>query len=340
MTYTAKNAKQLRTEGGSLLTKLASELDLIDDEIGFMNTGSTVSTFSKGVAVTLPAAVTALNIDAGATDHTGATIITCDLDVNSADVKFVNADIDVGTALSSGEKVYGIYIDIDGLGGDHAASGMTAFYATSANNTGGVNKAIEIAGTWDIAVQVGTSAAKITLPAAASRAIDVNTTTSIASGVLASISLNQTVTGAGGASAETAQFALTSNITLGTFANALTARIDNQTAGAVTGLQGVICAELNMAGGAVAAGTYSLFEAEINCPTSYSGSVPIDVFYISAWGAQVAQFDTSGYLMEITGVTAGTNKFFRVAAPTTLAASLRCKVAGTTYYLPLYSAQA
>lgn len=342
MTYTAKDQKQMRTEAGSLMKKLTTEFGLIGDEIGFMNASSTVSTFTKGVAVTLPAAVTALNIDAGTTDHTGATIITCDLDVNSANCKFINADIDVGTALSSGEKVYGIYLDVDGNAGDNAAAEMYGITITSANTTGGINKGMEILGTWDVALSVGASGSNVTLAAAASRGIDVNTTCALTSGVIASISLNQTITGAGGASAEAAQFELTSNITLGTFANALAARIDNQTAGAVTGLQGVICAELNMAGGAVAAGTYSVFEAEINCPTSYSGSVPIDVFYISSWGAQKTSFDSYGYLFEITGVASGASNFWydnQKAAPA-VEEFIRVKTPSGVRYLALYDANA
>jgi hypothetical protein len=53
-----------------------------------------------------------------------------------------------------------------------------------------------------------------------------------------------------------------------------------------------------------------------------------------------AKVDTSGFFFTIDGLTANTDKLLRAAAPTTLAASLRCKVGATTYYLPLYSAPA
>ena len=53
-----------------------------------------------------------------------------------------------------------------------------------------------------------------------------------------------------------------------------------------------------------------------------------------------AAVDTSGYFFAVDGLTANTGKLFRVAAPTTLAASLRVKVGSTVYYLPLYSAAA
>lgn len=50
--------------------------------------------------------------------------------------------------------------------------------------------------------------------------------------------------------------------------------------------------------------------------------------------------DDNGFLFVIDGLTAGTGHLLRAAAPTTLAANLRCKVGSTTYYLPLYSAAA
>lgn len=52
----------------------------------------------------------------------------------------------------------------------------------------------------------------------------------------------------------------------------------------------------------------------------------------------MAAVDTSGFFFCVDGLTANTGKLFRVAAPSTLAASLRVKVGATTYYLPLYSA--
>lgn len=54
----------------------------------------------------------------------------------------------------------------------------------------------------------------------------------------------------------------------------------------------------------------------------------------------VAKIDTSGYFFAIDGLTASSGKLFRVAAPSTLAASLRVLIGATAYYLPLYSAQA
>lgn len=98
------------------------------------------------------AGANALNIDAGTTDHTGATIITCDLDVNSAGVKFINADIDVGTALSSSEYVYGIYFDIAGAAGDNAGAGLWAFYAKGDVTSGAPVVGLELATAFDTGI--------------------------------------------------------------------------------------------------------------------------------------------------------------------------------------------
>lgn len=52
-----------------------------------------------------------------------------------------------------------------------------------------------------------------------------------------------------------------------------------------------------------------------------------------------ADIDTDAFFFSAQGFTEGAGSLLRVAAPTTLAASLKVKVGATTYYLPLYSAQ-
>jgi hypothetical protein len=86
-------------------------------------------------------------------------------------------------------------------------------------------------------------------------------------------------------------------------------------------------------------GTCSVLQADIDIPTS--GDISNTSFLrCTGMGAGIAALDTSGYFFTIDGLTANTDKLFRIAAPGTLAASLRVKVNSTTYYLPLYSAQA
>lgn len=65
-----------------------------------------------------------LSIDAATTDHTAATVFTTDLDIDSASCTLFNATIDVGTLLSAGEIVKGIYFDINSLASDAATSSI------------------------------------------------------------------------------------------------------------------------------------------------------------------------------------------------------------------------
>ena len=85
--------------------------------------------------------------------------------------------------------------------------------------------------------------------------------------------------------------------------------------------------------------TYSVFEAEINCPTSYVGGVPIHVLTINAWGDNVAEFNTNGFLFDIEGVTANTGKLIEVGTGMgTVTGTIRGKLNGASIYVPYYSA--
>jgi len=87
-------------------------------------------------------------------------------------------------------------------------------------------------------------------------------------------------------------------------------------------------------------GTTAAIQAELWLETSAALGGTCSFIRCVADGAGKAAVDTSGFFFTLDGVTANTDKLFRVAAPGTLAASLRCKVGSTTYYLPLYSAPA
>jgi len=137
----------------------ASELfyGVVVDTAGVTDTQSSELVAYKSV---LGASTEAINIDAGTTDHTAGNIITADVDVNSATVNFIYADINVGTALSTGETVTGLNIDIDGDGADHADSVLNGIYLTSANtSTSTNNSAINVAGTWDTVAKLLVGAA-------------------------------------------------------------------------------------------------------------------------------------------------------------------------------------
>jgi len=171
----------------------------------------------------------------------------------------------------------------------------------------------------------------------------ITQTNAATTGVERSLDVSQTHTGIG-ASAEVFRAYLTTNTIAGTYINAIFGKLDLATTGGVTGLAGVICGELTMPGGAIAGGvgTYAVFEAEINCPTSYSATVPIHVFSINAWGAAVTQFDQYGYLFDLTGVTSGSGNIWydnQKAAPA-VEEFIRVKTPAGVRYIGLYNANA
>jgi len=143
--------------------------------------------------------------------------------------------------------------------------------------------------------------------------------------------------------AETMRVTLYSNVQIGNWGNAICAVVDLQTSGFVQGLIGVVCAELDMpASAAVGAnGTYVCYEAEINLPTNFTGGgVPVAFFSLNLWGAEKAQFDTSGLLFDLTGVTVASHKVFQENTATAATHALKCRIAGTLYYVMLTSADA
>jgi len=138
--------------------------------------------------------------------------------------------------------------------------------------------------------------------------------------------------------AEAVRYSLFSNVRVGAWANAIVGVIDFSTAGYVTGLAGVVCAELDMPGGAVpgGSGTYWLFEGELNLPTSYvGGGVPLALMGLNVWGAEKAQFDSAGFLFDITGVTSGDGDFFYDHTANAADGFLKCRINGATYYIVL-----
>ena len=142
--------------------------------------------------------------------------------------------------------------------------------------------------------------------------------------------------GTAGASANGANFVSSTEVTLGTYANALNGKLDFGTAGAVTGLGGAICAEIDLGPGTTA-GSYACFEAEMILPTSASTGTRSSFMTLNASGAGVATFDTNGFLFDVNGLTANTGKLLRtgLSQAVTASARLRVQVNGTSYYIPL-----
>lgn len=166
------------------------------------------------------------------------------------------------------------------------------------------------------------------------------TVTSSSTGTVTPLDFALTATGAG-ASVDGAKFTAATEAALGTYANALNAKLDFGTAGAVTGLGGAFCSELDLGAGTTA-GTYAVFEGELNVPSGGKTGTSTSFFALNVWGADVATFDTNGYLFNIQGVTGAEDKFFDSAAEITnvneITGGLRIKIGSSDYYILLATA--
>lgn len=136
---------------------------------------------------------------------------------------------------------------------------------------------------------------------------------------------------------------LSSAVQLGAWANAICGVVDLSTAGYVTGLIGVICAELDMPGGAIpgGSGTYWVFEAEVNCPTNYvGGGVPMAILGVNLWGAEIGQFDDHGVLFDLNGCTSGATHFWYDNTDGAYDEWVKVRTPSGVRYIPLMDGQA
>ena len=151
--------------------------------------------------------------------------------------------------------------------------------------------------------------------------------------------LQLTMTGASAVNTvEALKVHLISDVQMGNWANAIYAKLDLQTDGYVAGIAGVVCAELDMpAQAGVASGKYSIFQAEVNCPTTLTTTGPIVILDINSWGGAKTEFDDVGLLMDINGVTSGSGDFWYESdiTLTKVDALIKIRVNGTFYYIPV-----
>lgn len=192
----------------------------------------------------------------------------------------------------------------------------------------------------DIKSIFGTSVNPRVLSTTTEHVIDIVTTNALTSGTVRSVQIEQIHTGVG-AIAEALTSIVKTNVACGAWVNSVFGKLDFQTVGKVTGLAGVFCAELTMAGGAVSQGTYCAYQAEINLPANYSSGVPIHVMQINVWGDEKAQFDTYGKLFEIAGVTSNNTGFWKDGTMTAQDAqeTIKVKTPGGIRYIALYDSR-
>lgn len=150
--------------------------------------------------------------------------------------------------------------------------------------------------------------------------------------------MTTTMTGAGGVGGR-AKFAMTTNVALGGWSNALKADVTYGSSGRTAGLGSAFVAEMTLSAG-TSSGTYAPLEVELNLPASASTGTATSFVHLSTQGANVAAMDSNGFLINVQGLTAGSGKLLQTGNTfATPAATLKCKVGSTTYYLPLYNGQ-
>lgn len=181
---------------------------------------------------------------------------------------------------------------------------------------------------------VGAPGTPVTLGSYANHALEVYSTSAStdASNTVEPVKFESTLTGAGAVGRTLRCTLNVSNITLGGWTNCARFLTDWKTSGQVTGLGSGICVEMTMQGGAVTYGTYAVLELELVCPTSWSGTVPVSFIAAYLSGATAANFDSYGYLFDISGVTVGSGKFFQANTAGASTHALRCRINGTAYY--------
>ena len=166
----------------------------------------------------------------------------------------------------------------------------------------------------------------------------ITTTNTATSGTYQPLVVDTTMSGAG-ADGGRAKFAMSTNVALGSFSNALKAEVTYGASGRTTGLGSAFVAELSLSAG-TSSGTYAPLELELNAPASASTGTATSFMYISTQGANVAAVDSNAFLFNLQGVTAGSGKLLQTGTTfATPAATLKCKIGSTTYYLPLYNGQ-
>lgn len=139
---------------------------------------------------------------------------------------------------------------------------------------------------------------------------------------------------------ELARFVLSSEVQNGNWANAVLGKIDFGDTGEITGLAGVICAELDLPDGTPSGGHYACFEAELNVPTNAGlGEANGTSFMImNAWGDGVATFQTNGYVFELTGLGTPDTSHIIQANTDQPTHGLRILIDGTPYFLLMTTA--
>jgi hypothetical protein len=154
---------------------------------------------------------------------------------------------------------------------------------------------------------------------------------------IATVSVTQTMTGAGGVG-WAVKGDLEANVALGGYANGVYGYLAFGASGRVTGLASGTVGEIVLSA-ACTQGTYACFEAEMGMPSGAACGTDASFFYLSSYGADAATFDATGTFFNLAGVTKGSTKLLQ---DTTSGATIRpvqvlkVRTPDGIRYLPLY----
>lgn len=166
------------------------------------------------------------------------------------------------------------------------------------------------------------------------------TTSSASTGAVAPFVYISTLTGAGSTGGR-ALFQLNLNAAIGSFANALKGITIIGTSGSATGLASGIVAELKLPGAGLAGiGSYAVLEMELVTQSSgTTGGAPVAFQWMQVSGDTTAtnDFDDTGYLFIIKGLTDAAGNIFDLDTGLTKKGSLRILIGSTPYYIMLAS---
>lgn len=181
----------------------------------------------------------------------------------------------------------------------------------------------------------GTTLGKFTITESGNTITTTNTATS---GTYQPLVVSTTMSGAG-ADGGRSKFDMSTNVALGSFSNALKAEVTYGATGRTTGLGSAFVAEMTLSAG-TSSGTYAPLELELNMPAGAVTGTLTSFIHASMQGAAVATMDTNGRFINLVGVTAGAGKMWKTGTTLgTAAGALRCRIAGTDYWLPFYAAE-
>jgi hypothetical protein len=252
------------------------------------------------------------------------------------------------TINDTAANFYGVNLDYSAMTLTNVANCYGARIVSIAGFDAGIN--ITGAATSGISISGAATQQLLLTSTIAEKALTINSTNQtvtpvtitstsavISAAYITAMTSNLTVTGASAVNMiEAGQFVLNSDVQMGNWANALCAKIDMSTNGYVTGLAGVVCAELQLPSAGVlgGAGTYTCFEAELGMD-GVSNGAPVSAMAINVWGAQTADFDSNGYIIDLAGVTVGAGKVFQANTAADATHALRIRIGGVPYYIML-----